>query len=179
MSVHVNINVVLPRSRSPKLARMIVDCDELFVFEWCMRVRAVGCGRFTTMTREFAAALVSLAGPHDRLNINQLLDDKEQIECGEWYLVHAMGRLRDVRWRGAVMCGYKDLFAALLYAMIVALCDGYLVLGCRVTPKMCRFAMIVRRLPMDLQQVVAWRVYGKSSMFVRASDFDDAWAIIV
>jgi hypothetical protein len=82
-----------------------------------------------------------------------------------------------------------SLFPALIFAMIVAMCDGYLELP--RAPKRFfmtysgmpeserRFFTLVARLPMDLQALVALRLYDHTSIVIQSETFDRAFLAII
>jgi len=73
-----------------------------------------------------------------------------------------------------------DLFPAFTFAMIVAICDGYLrVLQHWISRRQRRFFAVVTRLPMDLQTLVALRLWGRTSTVIRSDEFDRALLAII
>jgi hypothetical protein len=69
-----------------------------------------------------------------------------------------------------------DRFPALLYALEIAISDGYLVLR-KAAKGARRFFNIAIRLPMDLQQVLANRVYGAAHGTIAWSE--TSWRVAI
>ena len=73
-----------------------------------------------------------------------------------------------------------SLFPALTFAIIVAMCDGYLevsqTLG--ITASQKRFFTLVTRLPMDLQALVSLRLWGRTAIVIQGEQFDRAFLAI-
>jgi hypothetical protein len=73
-----------------------------------------------------------------------------------------------------------DLFPAFTFAMIVAMCDGYLeVTRSRISASQSRFFDFVMRLPMDLQALVSLRLWGHTATVIRREKFDRAFLAII
>jgi hypothetical protein len=70
-------------------------------------------------------------------------------------------------------------FPAFTFAMIVAMCDGYLKVTREITPTQKRFFDLVIRLPMDLQALVSLRLWGHTSAVIPSEKFDRAFLSIV
>ena len=71
------------------------------------------------------------------------------------------------------------LFPAFTFAMIVAMCDGYLELARGITESQKRFFDCAMRLPMDLQALVALRLWGDASAVIRGEKFDRALLAVI
>jgi hypothetical protein len=70
-------------------------------------------------------------------------------------------------------------FPAFSFAMIVAMCDGYLGFKHEITTSQRRFFTLVARLPMDLQALVSLRLWGRAATVIQAEKFDRAFLAII
>jgi hypothetical protein len=72
------------------------------------------------------------------------------------------------------------LFPAFTFAIIVAMCDGYLESKQQeITESQRRFFDVVMQLPMDLQALVSLRLWGRTSAVIRSETFDRAFLTII
>jgi hypothetical protein len=72
-----------------------------------------------------------------------------------------------------------SLFPALTFAMIVAMCDGYLEMtSAEITPQK-RFFDFAARLPMDLQALVSLRLWDRASTVIQGDKFNRALLAIL
>jgi hypothetical protein len=73
-----------------------------------------------------------------------------------------------------------SLFPELTFAMIVAMCDGYLEVKQKVImATQARFFMLLVRLPMDLQALVSLRLWGHVSTVIQRDKFDRALLAVI
>jgi hypothetical protein len=75
--------------------------------------------------------------------------------------------------------GNVGLFPAFTFAMIVAMCDGYLKLERGIPKPQARFFNLVVRLPMDLQALVSLRLWGHATTVIQGEKFDRAFLTIL
>jgi hypothetical protein len=70
-------------------------------------------------------------------------------------------------------------FPALTFAMIVAMCDGYLTMTSGISEPQRRFFTVMERLPMDLQALVSLRLWGRTSTVISSEQFNRAFLAVV
>lgn len=80
-------------------------------------------------------------------------------------------------YRGKPSLAERNTCARLTTALIVGLCDGYFRLRRRGRPREVRFFHIARRLPLELQQVLAMRLNGLGG--IRALPKETEWREIL
>jgi hypothetical protein len=71
------------------------------------------------------------------------------------------------------------LFPAFTFAMIVAMCDGYLKVARGRTATQKRFFALTARLPMDLQALVSLQLWGQTATVIRSEKFNRAFLLII
>jgi hypothetical protein len=142
----------------------------------------IWCQWITVM---FARKLHALATPEQSAKIKtKVLRTiiEEETNDGYFELAWLFGLLgprypkiqRRFRWYNV------SLFPALIFAMIVALCDGYLeVTSPEITATQKRFFALVKRLPMDLQALISLRLYGQAVTVIRSDKFNRALLAII
>jgi len=74
--------------------------------------------------------------------------------------------------------GFVTEDVASLFALIIYLCDGFLILGPGCCLPVGRFFAVMIRLPMELQMVICNRVYGSADYGVLSVDSEKAFAKI-
>jgi hypothetical protein len=126
-------------------------------------------------TREvFAQSIVERALPEQRLVLGSVLSNHTIVQDYEFAMARELGICYRPQIAIPMMRFYKTLFPALLFALMVGLCDGFFV-----THEVSRFFAIGRRLPMELQMLLCLRVYGRLGDNISVKDFNDAWTAVM
>jgi len=177
---------LLVHGQSVKLIGMCVKDEEL-VIEWLGVLASfplISSGGISVM---FARKVHVLATPEQRATNTTDVCDRV---CG--------GESSDGCFELAWLCGLLgpsypkvqerfrknnvSLFPALIFAMIVAMCDGYLTearMPWAMTPSQKRFFDCVARLPMDLQALVSLRLWGHASTVIPGERFNRAFLAVI
>jgi hypothetical protein len=176
---------LLENAQSVKLLEMCVN-DEDLVAEWLSRFTQrpfIGRSYPSIM---LARKLHALATPDQRARIKTYVSQMSTLEAdltdGCFELMWLCGLLGPSYPKVQKLFRKNNvgLFPACIFAMIVAMCDGYLV---ATRPKMLasqrRFFVLVARLPMDLQALVSLRLYGHASTVIQCENFDRAFLAII
>jgi hypothetical protein len=178
---YLDRGMLLWYGQSVKLIGMCVKDEEL-VAAWCRMFTSgtpVSCG---FMSVPFARKLHALATPNQRALIKTyllgMLRDTT-ADDGHFELAWLLG-LFDLLLQNRFLKNDVSSFPAFTFAMIVAMCDGYLKISQPGTmPPQSRFFNLVMRLPMDLQALISLRLWGHTSTVIRTTSFDRALLVII
>jgi hypothetical protein len=174
---------LLKYGQSVKLIEMCVQDEEL-VATWLQAVRNYTLEYPGCMLVPFARKLHALITPEQRGDV------KTKVL---WSIAHGVSNDGgfELAWllgllgpfnptvQGHFRRGNVNLFPALTFAMIVAMCDGYLEMARGVTKSQKRFFALVTRLPMDLQALVSLRLYGQAATVIQGDKFNRAFLAII
>jgi hypothetical protein len=179
----LNRRWLLVSSQSVKLIGMCVKDEEL-VEEWLKRFWSYAILSSRYMSVMFAHKLHALATPDQSVAIkNQILGriHADTFTEGFFELAWLCGLLSpsyptvQALFLKCTVC----LFPAFTFAMIVALCDGYLEVAREITVSQRRFFTLMLRLPMDLQSLVSLRLWGHASTVIQSNKFTKALLTII
>jgi hypothetical protein len=175
---HLHSESLLLYGQSVKLIGMCVSDEEL-VAAWLKLRERYPLKYRGNISVSFARKLHALATP----------DQCAQIKTGVLLAISSDGT-EDSRFELAWLFGLlgpsfpavqasflrhnMSLFPAFTFAMIVALCDGYLELARGITTPQRRFFTVLERLPMDLQALVSLRLWGRTSTVTQSDQFNRA-----
>jgi len=96
-------------------------------------------------------------------------------ECVDLYLDYQRDPLR-VRHCMRMELGFREAFAAEIFAVIILFADDFFILHDHLGPgaPRTRFLSMARRLPLELQMLLAWRAQGDPREVILSSDFEPA-----
>jgi hypothetical protein len=175
---------LLKHGQSVKLIGMCVPDEEL-VAAWLKTIRTYS-HRYVSVSVMFARKLHALATPDQRVLIK--CDVVAAIfggptDEGYFELAWLFGLLgpHDPTVQEWFLKHNINLFPALTFAMIVAMCDGYLKLISTpwLTAPQSRFLDVMMRLPMDLQALISLRLWEQTSTVIHREKFDRAFLAII
>jgi hypothetical protein len=174
---------LLAYGQSVKLIGMCVE-DKEMVAEWLRILTG-----FTPIDREwvsipFARKLYALTTPEQSTTIKTdvLHAINQGALCdGYFELAWLLGLLGsfDPTVQACFLRNNISAFPAFIFAMIVAMCDGYLKVARGITESQKRFFDCMARLPMDLQALVALRLWEYPSIVIPREKFDRAFLAII
>jgi hypothetical protein len=173
--------------QSVKLVGMCVKDGEL-VAMWLKTFPTPPRVWSVTITVMFARKLHALATPEQRAPIKtRVLDAITAKEPSDGYF--------ELAWLCGLLCPSEpiyprirkrflksnvDLFPAFTFATVVAMCDGYLeVRSPGRTPSQERFFDLVVRLPMELQELVALKLWGQTATIIPSEKCNRAFLVII
>jgi hypothetical protein len=170
--------------QSVKLIGMCVKDEELVVAWFSMFTKSLRIARSFPSVM-LARKLHALATPDQREAIR--IEVSHTIPCTEldegcFEMAWLFGLLGPFNppLQNHFLKYHVSLFPAFTFAMIVALCDEYLeLLQPKITAPQRRFFALVMRLPMDLQALVALRMWGSASTVIQIEKFDKAFLTII
>jgi hypothetical protein len=174
---------LLSHGQSVKLIRMCVPDEEL-VAEWLPRFRKYPVMGSVSISVTFARKLHALATPNQHAAIKTeilrllITTDLNKGCCELGWLFGLLGPF-DPTVQVYFLKHHVRAFPAYTFAMIVAMCDGYLTMKRGIKAPTRRFFALVMGLPMDLQALVALRLWGRTSTVIRREAFDRALLAIV
>ena len=174
---------LLVYGQSVKLIGMCVNDEEL-VAAWLMSAQTHHYASRRYMSIMFARKLYALATPDQRAMIadevwHEIAEGGSNEGCFELaWLLGLVGPF-DPIVQAWFLKNNAGLFPALTFAMIVALCDGYLETMHEITVSQKRFFKFVVRLPMDLQALVSLRLWGHTPTVIRGENFDRAFLVVI
>jgi len=174
--------LLLMHGQSVKLIGMCVK-DEALVEAWLKlgTVRTswgLVCRRCVSVS--FARKVHALATPDQRETIKAKVlgaIDKDTASDGCFELAWLLGLYP--KGRECFLRNNVTSFPAFTFAMIVAMCDGYLALAEGLTETERRFFDFAARLPMDLQALVSLRLWGRASTVIQSDQFDRAFLTVI
>jgi hypothetical protein len=174
---------LLEYGQSVKLIGMCVPDEEL-VAAWLKRLQTSTWPHRGCTSVIFARKLHTLATPEQSAIIkSEVLHMISYAKAGEGFfeLAWLFGLLGsfDPTVQQCFLRGNVSLFPALIFAMIVALCDGYLEVMRGISRSRRHFFTLVARLPMDLQALVSLRLYGRTSTVIQSDLFNRAFLAVI
>jgi hypothetical protein len=167
--------------QSVKLIGMCVPDEEL-VAVWLKGLRIDSFPSRKYMSVALARKLHALATPEQNrviedVTLHAIYAGISNDVCFE--LVHLFGLL----YPSVQTCFRKNKaswFPMFTFAMIVAVCDGYLkATHSGISEQQRRFFALVTRLPMDLQALISLRLWGRTSTVIRGDTFNRAFVTII
>jgi hypothetical protein len=190
----LNKDMLLLHGRSMKLIGMCVKDEEL-VADWLYTRQAYAyvCP-VTSMSVLFGRKLYDLAKPDQIAKIKRevvatIFAGESSDGCFELAWLFGLLGSFDPKIQECFRQNNVSWFPAFTFAMIVAMCDGYLKLP--RTPKRFfmrrsvisepqrRFFALVARLPMDLQALISLRLWGHTSTVISSEKFNRALLAII
>jgi hypothetical protein len=173
--------LLLWHGQSVKLIGMCVKDEEL-VATWLPIGGTISRGATSV---PFARKLYALATPVQsaqiKLKVMRVLLDTVADE-GHFELAWLLGLLGpfDLLIQKRFLTNDLSSFPAFTFAMIVAMCDGYLEISrSGISEAQRRFFNCVIRLPMDLQALMSLRLWGKTSTVIHREQFDRALLAVI
>jgi hypothetical protein len=174
----LNRESLLTYGQSVKLIGMRVQDEEL-VAAWLFKLQRFPLLSNRYMSVMFARKLHALATPDQRVTLKgnvmwEIYDGRPNEACLELaWLFDQLGPFNPTVQK-CFLKHNKSVFPAFTFAMIVALCDGYLALARKITTPQRRFFTLVARLPMDVQTLVSLRLWEHASIVIQREKFDRA-----
>jgi hypothetical protein len=177
---------LLISGQSVKLIGMCVKDEEL-VAAWYNMLRTSAFPSRGCTSVIFARKLYELATPEQKAKIKtEVLRVITYHKAGDgWFeLAWLFGLLGPFAptIQKHFLRNNVGLFPALTFAMIVAMCDGYLELAHPRTSALApqrRFFALVTRLPMDVQALVSLRLWNRASTVIQSDMFNRAFLTII
>jgi hypothetical protein len=175
--------LLLRYGQSVKLIGMCVKDEEL-VEAWLNAHGVSVTGHRITLSVMLARKLHALATSEQRTKLEiEVLSEIMISESsdGVFELVWLFGLLGPSHplIQECFLKNQVSAFPALTFAMIVAMCDGYLETAREITESQRRFFTFVARLPMDLQALVSLRLWKHTSTVIQGEKFDRAFLTII
>jgi hypothetical protein len=175
---------LLLHGQSVKLIGMCVS-DEGLIKAWLHIHEPFFTTYYISLSVMLARKLHALATPDQRAEIRTksmrvLAHDRANDGCFELAWLFGLLGPSYPRIQACFRKNNVRLFPAMTFAMIVAMCDGYLKAKRQeITVSQRRFFNVVMRLPMDLQALVTLRLYGETSTVISSDTFDRAFLAII
>jgi hypothetical protein len=167
-------------------AKLIGMCakDEELVAVWLKQIQAYPILINRYLSIMLARKLHALATPEQKVTIaNKIMERIHADELTEGYfeLVWLCGLLgsHNQMVRARFLKRNVRLFPAFTFAMIVAMCDGYLEAAHGITGSQKRFFTLAMRLPMDLQSLLSLRLWGCTSSVIQGDMFNRALFAVI
>jgi hypothetical protein len=181
----LNRKRLLLYGHSVKLIGMCVKDDELVAAWLAVRYPDIPPFSRRTLSATLARKLYALATPDQKETLKgnvswELYYSRPSEGCFELAWLFGLLGPDDPKVQECFREYNVSLFPALTFAMIVAMCDGYLeAMRSRMSEAQRRFFTLAARLPMDLQAVVALRLYGRAATVIQGETFDRAFLAVV
>jgi hypothetical protein len=179
-----DIDLLFVHGQSLKLIGMCVPDEEL-VAEWLPSVKILNLIRRGDPSVILARKLHALATPDQIAEmtppiLHEIHSAMASDGCFELAWLLGLMVPFDSAVRACFLQNSVSTFPAFTFAMIVAMCDGYLeVMSSGITAPQKRFFDLVMWLPMDLQALVSLRLYGHTSTVIHREKFDRALLAII
>jgi hypothetical protein len=174
---------LLLHGQSVKLIGLCVPDDEL-VWLWLNLLESYPLKYHKDMSVPFVRKLHALATPYQRAAIKTKV--LQAIPCTGadescFELAWLFGLLGpfDPTVQACFLQRNVSLFPAFTFAMIVAMCDGYLDFRRGIMEPQKRFFDFAMRLPMDLQALISLRLDGQASTVISSDKFHRAFLAII
>jgi hypothetical protein len=180
----LNRPALLLHGQSVKLIGMCAPDEEL-VEAWLRAYEPFFLTHYIRLSVMLARKLHALATPDQRAKIGSVIlqEISKDTSCDGCFELAWLCGLLSPSYPKAQACCRKNnvnLFPALTFAMIVAMCDGYLELARpRITLPQTRFFDFVARLPMDLQALIALRLWEQTSTVIPRDKFDRVFLAVI
>jgi hypothetical protein len=174
---------LLSYGQSVKLIGMCVK-DEDLVEAWLQVLRAYTIPSRACVSVEFARKVYALATPDQSTAIKievsrSILYDEQDEDCFELAWLFGLVGPFEPKIQGRFLKKHVNAFPAFTFAMIVAMCDGYLKRTRKITAPQKRFFAFVTRLPMDLQALISLRLWGHTATVISTEKFDRAFLVVI